>query len=272
MSDLRDLYQDVIFDHYKKPRNFHAMPHANHVAHGHNRLCGDELTIYLHLNGDVIEEVSFHGTGCAISTASASLMTDALKNKTVEEAERLFEHFHHLLTQDDAEPVPDLGKLEAMAGVREFPARVKCATLAWHTLQAALKDRAGSVATEQLPIRDSTMDLENASAAQETTIDEAALRNDIVAVLRTIYDPEISVNIYDLGLIYLLEIDPAGAVRIEMTLTAPACPVAGTFPGVVEGRVAEVPGVKSAHVELVWEPPWTIDSMSDETKLELGLL
>ncbi|HVW50027.1 MAG TPA: DUF59 domain-containing protein [Trinickia sp.] len=116
------------------------------------------------------------------------------------------------------------------------------------------------------------MDLENASAGQEASIDEEALRNDIIAVLRTIYDPEISVNIYDLGLIYLLDIDPEGTVQIEMTLTAPACPVAGTFPGVVEGRVAEVPGVKSVHVELVWEPPWSIDSMTDEVKLELGLL
>lgn len=272
MSDLRDLYQDVIFDHYKKPRNFHAMTHANHVAHGHNRLCGDELTIYLHIDGDVIKEVSFEGTGCAISTASASLMTDALKNRTVEEAEHLFEHFHDLLTHENAEPAPDLGKLEVLAGVREFPARVKCATLAWHTFQAALKDSAGSIATEQFPIRDSTMKLENASAGQEAIIDAEALRNDIVAVLRTIYDPEISVNIYDLGLIYLLDIDPEGAVKIEMTLTAPACPVAGTFPGVVEGRVADVPGVKCVHVELVWDPPWTLESMSDEVKLELGLL
>lgn len=272
MSDLRDLYQEVIFDHYKKPRNFHSMNDANHVAHGHNRLCGDELTIYLRLDGDVIKEVSFEGTGCAISTASASLMTEALKNRNVEEAERLFEEFHHLVTHNDAEPARDLGKLEVLAGVREFPARVKCATLAWHTLQAALKDRAASITTEQLSIRDSTMDLENANVRQEATVDEEELRKDIIAVLRTIYDPEISVNIFDLGLIYMLDIDPQGTVQIEMTLTAPACPVAGTFPGVVEGRVAEVPGVKSVHVELVWEPPWSVDSMSDEVKLELGLL
>jgi FeS assembly SUF system protein len=101
---------------------------------------------------------------------------------------------------------------------------------------------------------------------------EDALREDIITMLRTIYDPEISVNILDLGLIYLLDIDADGNVEIEMTLTAPACPVAGTFPGVVEGCVSQVPGVKSVHVELVWEPPWTIDSMTDEVKLELGLL
>lgn len=142
MSDLRDLYQEVIFDHYRKPRNFHALAAANHVAHGHNRLCGDQLTVYLQVVDGVIEDVSFEGTGCAISTASASLMTDALKGKTLDEAERLFQQFHQMVTQDDAEPDPALGKLEVLAGVREFPARVKCATLAWHTLQAALKERA----------------------------------------------------------------------------------------------------------------------------------
>jgi len=105
-----------------------------------------------------------------------------------------------------------------------------------------------------------------------TVFDEDALREDIVAVLRTIYDPEISVNIFDLGLIYLIDIDPEGNVHIEMTLTAPACPVAGTFPRVVEGHVAQVPGVAGVHVDLVWEPPWTIHSMTDEVKLQLGLL
>ncbi len=148
MSDLRDLYQDVIFDHYKTPRNHHALADASHVAHGHNRLCGDQVTVYLQLEDDVIAELSFEGAGCAISTASASLMTDALKGKTLGEAEHLFEAFHRMVTQDDTEPDPALGKLEVLAGVREFPARVKCATLAWHTLQAALKKRSVPVSTE----------------------------------------------------------------------------------------------------------------------------
>jgi len=109
-------------------------------------------------------------------------------------------------------------------------------------------------------------------AAEQPTVSEEDLRDEIIAVLRTIYDPEIHVNILDLGLIYMLDIDEQGNVEIEMTLTAPACPVAGTFPSVVEGRVNEVYGVKKVHVELVWEPPWSIDSMTDEVKLELGLL
>lgn len=148
MSDLRDLYQEVIFDHYKTPRNHHALADANHVAHGHNRLCGDQITVYLQVDGDMIQDLSFEGTGCAISTASASLMTDALKGKKIGEVEHLFEQFHHMVTDAEAEPDPALGKLEVLAGVREFPARVKCATLAWHTLQAALKDRAAPVSTE----------------------------------------------------------------------------------------------------------------------------
>jgi len=150
MSDLRDLYQEVIFDHYKTPHNYHALPDANHVAHGHNRLCGDQLTIYVQVEDDRIKDIGFEGAGCAISTASASLMTDALKEKTLGEAEHLFEAFHHMVTDTDTDtgPVQDLGKLEVLAGVREFPARVKCATLAWHTLQAALKDRAAPVSTE----------------------------------------------------------------------------------------------------------------------------
>ncbi len=148
MSELRDLYQEVIFDHYRKPRNHHALADANHVAHGHNPLCGDQVTIYLKVEDGVVLDLSFEGTGCAISTASASLMTDALKGKKLDEVEHLFEEFHQMVTHDDAEPDPELGKLEVLAGVREFPARVKCATLAWHTLQAALKDRAAPVSTE----------------------------------------------------------------------------------------------------------------------------
>jgi len=148
MNELRHLYQEVIFDHYRKPRNFHALADASHVAHGHNRLCGDQLTVYLHVKDGVIEDLSFEGNGCAISTASASLMTDALKGKRLDEVEQLFQEFHRMVTHNDVEPDPALGKLEVLAGVREFPARVKCATLAWHTLQAALQNRSTPVSTE----------------------------------------------------------------------------------------------------------------------------
>jgi len=147
MSDLSDLYQEVILDHNRRPRNFHAMPEASHGAEGYNPLCGDRLTLYLRMDGNVIADLSFEGSGCAISKASASLMTDALKGRTIEEAQALFERFHRMVTTPPDQDVEDLGKLSALAGVREFPVRVKCASLAWHTLKAAM-ERKQKVTTE----------------------------------------------------------------------------------------------------------------------------
>jgi nitrogen fixation NifU-like protein len=147
-SDLRDLYQEVIFDHYKAPRNCHPLPGANHQAEGYNPLCGDKVTIYVKVDDGTIADVAFEGAGCAIATASASLMTEALKGKKIAEVEHLFHDFHDMVTDKRTETPQDLGKLEVLAGVREFPARVKCATLAWHTLHAALKDQHQPVSTE----------------------------------------------------------------------------------------------------------------------------
>jgi len=147
-ADLRDLYQEVIMDHNKKPRNFREMADANHLAHGNNPLCGDALVIFLKLNGDLIEDVSFQGSGCAISVASASLMTESLKGKTVAEAEALYDIVHKQMTGEEVDH-STLGKLEVLSGVKEFPARVKCATLSWHTLHAAMdSDHDISVTTE----------------------------------------------------------------------------------------------------------------------------
>ena len=148
MLDLRELYQEVIIDHNRNPRNHHAMEAPTHQANGFNRLCGDKLTVYLHVENDIVQDISFVGCGCAISQASASLMTDAIKGKTVSDAHQLFERFHHMLTHDEA--VPDLhsDKLAVLAGVRAFPARVKCATLAWHTMDAALQKDNQTVVTE----------------------------------------------------------------------------------------------------------------------------
>lgn len=135
-GDLRELYQEVIFDHNRNPRNFHGMEAATHQADGHNPLCGDQLTVYARVIEGVVEEVSFIGHGCAISKASASLMTEAVKGKPLDEVESLFKDMHAMLTE--SHPDRDLGKLEVLSGVREFPARVKCATLAWHTLHNAI--------------------------------------------------------------------------------------------------------------------------------------
>ena len=150
MSDLRDLYQQTILDHTRKPRNKHEMPNATSTADGHNRLCGDKIRLFLKLNAGVIEDISFTGNGCAISTASASMMTEALKGKTLADAQPLFELFHTMLISPlDQEPdLEALNKLAVFSGVREFPVRVKCATLPWHTLQAAIKNQDAPVTTE----------------------------------------------------------------------------------------------------------------------------
>jgi nitrogen fixation NifU-like protein len=147
MSDLDELYQEVILDHNRRPRNFRVLEHATHQAEGYNPLCGDRLNLFLELDGDRIADVGFQGSGCAISKASASMMTDCVKGAAVADARALFERFHRMVTTPPDQEVEDLGKLSALAGVREFPVRVKCASLAWHTLKAAL-DRAEKTTTE----------------------------------------------------------------------------------------------------------------------------
>lgn len=145
---LRELYQEVILDHSKNPRNFREIENASHDAKGHNPLCGDRLSLYLIVEDGVIRDVSFKGAGCAISTASASMMTEALKGKTQAEAEALFGLFHDVVTGKSDDHEEALGKLAVFAGVRDYPVRVKCATLAWHTLNAALAEKEEAVSTE----------------------------------------------------------------------------------------------------------------------------
>jgi nitrogen fixation NifU-like protein len=146
-DDLRDLYQEVILDHYKKPRNYGPLQNADRVAEGNNPLCGDHLTLFVKLDDGKVGQIQFEGSGCAISKASASLMTTTVKGKTLEEVDSLFDRFHRMVT-GDATLAPSLGKLAALAGVSEFPVRVKCASLAWHTLMAALKGAKDPVSTE----------------------------------------------------------------------------------------------------------------------------
>ena len=146
--DLRSLYQEIIVDHNRRPRNFREIPDADRTAHGDNPLCGDRLTVYVNVRGGVIRDIGFVGNGCAISTASASLMTEALLGRTEQEADALFVKFHDLVAGTGRGAPGSLGKLEAFAGVREFPVRVKCATLAWHTVRTALNTPGGTASTE----------------------------------------------------------------------------------------------------------------------------
>ncbi len=144
---LRELYQEMIIDHGRAPRNFGALSTANHCQMGHNPLCGDKLTLYVVEQQGVVTDIKFEGAGCAISVASASLMTEAIKGKKIDDIEKLFSEFHHLVTEGKAATI-DLGKLAVFGGVAEFPIRVKCATLAWHTLNAALHNNSDPVTTE----------------------------------------------------------------------------------------------------------------------------
>jgi nitrogen fixation NifU-like protein len=149
MSELSDLYQEVILDHNRRPRNFRALEGPSRTQEGYNPLCGDRLTLYVELDGEVIRDVTFQGVGCAISKASASLMTEAVKGKTRAQARDMFNRFHDMVTSSPDSPAADLGKLSVLSGVREYPTRVKCASLAWHTLKAAVSDeKAGLVTTE----------------------------------------------------------------------------------------------------------------------------
>lgn len=148
MADLRDLYQEVILEHSKAPRNYRELPAANHKAEGYNPLCGDHFTLFLDMEGDTIRDIGFQGSGCAISKASASMMTQSVKGKSKQDAEKLFSEFHKLVTGQNNGNHADVGKLAAFSGVSEFPVRVKCATLAWHTLHAALEGKQESVSTE----------------------------------------------------------------------------------------------------------------------------
>ena len=150
VSDLRDLYQELILDHNRRPRNFGPLPDANRSARGINPLCGDKVTVHLQMEDGQVKDIRFEGTGCAISIASASVMTESLKQRTREDAESLFDRFHRMVAQAngaESDP-PGMGKLAAFAGVRDYPARVKCATLAWHTLRAALDGEEKAVSTE----------------------------------------------------------------------------------------------------------------------------
>lgn len=149
MSELSELYQEVILDHNKRPRNFRVIEPASATQEGYNPLCGDRLTLYLTVDDGRITDVAFQGSGCAISKASASLMTEAVKGRTVDEARALFDQFHQMITSPPGSALPEMGKLAVLSGVRDFPTRVKCAGLAWHTLKAAVSDQAGRPVTTE---------------------------------------------------------------------------------------------------------------------------
>ena len=247
--ELKELYQEIILDHAKNPRNKGKCEGYNHDAKAHNPLCGDKVHIYLKLDKDKsISGLSFEGEGCAISLASASILTDILKGKDLNFSKKVTGDFLNMLKNKSKITLNSLSEdqittISSLSGVQEFPMRIKCATMAWHTLLSAL----------------------------EKKIDMSDIKQKIVSEIKKIYDPEIPVNIYELGLIYKIEVNEQKKVNIEMTLTSPNCPVAEELPNAVKKNVLKIPEIKDVDLKLVWDPPWTKDKMSEAAKLELNL-
>ena len=281
MAGIEDLYREIILDHYRAPRNRGELPvPPAHRVEGFNPLCGDEVVLFLEVDDGVVSDVRTAGQGCSISQASTSMMSAAVKGKTVDEARKLIRAFKALMSihESKLEGESDgtdlqaeldgvqLGDLEALQGVVKFPVRIKCATLPWHTLRAALEQQREPVSTEQAASVG-----QGAGAGPPGPAAPRALEQAVIEVLRRVYDPEIPVNVYDLGLIYDIAVDHSGVVGITMTLTSPTCPVAMSLVRHVESKVASIPGVAAAKVKLVWDPPWNQDMMSEAARLQLGL-
>ena len=246
---LKKLYQEIILDHAKNPRNKGKCEGYNHDAKAHNTLCGDKVHIYLKLDKNKnISGLSFEGEGCAISLASASILTDTLKGRNLQFSKKVTDDFLNMLKNKTKITVNSLSDdqittISSLSGVQEFPMRIKCATMAWHTLLSAL----------------------------EKKIKMSEIKNKVISEIKKIYDPEIPVNIYELGLIYKIEVNEENKVFIEMTLTSPNCPVAESLPNSVKDNILKITDVKEVNLKLVWDPPWTKDMMSEAAKLELNL-
>jgi len=255
--ELKQLYQDIILEHGKSPRNLGKCEGYSHYAKGYNPLCGDKVHVYLKLDkGKKVGGLTFEGDGCAISLASASIMTELVKGKSFEETKEIMNAFLNMIKNTSEIQSNHLDnnqktKLMSLSGVKEFPMRVKCATLSWHTLVSAMEGRKREVNTEEEKMSD--------------------IKNKVIEEIKKIYDPEIPVNIYELGLIYKIEVDEKNKVNIDMTLTSPNCPVAESLPNEVKDNIKKVEGVSDVNLNIVREPPWDKDKMSEAAKLELNL-
>ena len=248
--NLKELYQEIILDHAKNPRNKGKCDGYNHDAKAHNPLCGDKVHIYAKLDENKnLSGISFEGEGCAISLASASILTDTLKGRDLQFSKRVTDDFLNMLKNKSKITLNSLSEdqvttISSLSGVQEFPMRIKCATMAWHTLLGS---------------------------SREKRIIMSDLKDKVISEIKKIYDPEIPVNIYELGLIYKIEIDNDKKVDIEMTLTSPNCPVAESLPNSVKDNILKIDGIKDVNLKLVWDPPWSKDKMSEAAKLELNL-
>ena len=262
MSLTGDLYREIIVDHFREPRNYGRLDPADLSAHGTNPFCGDDLEVTARLTGSALSALMTQGKGCSISQASASLMTEALKNRPLDEAAGLAQTFKDFLLGTGASTLPDaLSELEVLEGVKKYPVRIKCATLAWNTFLEAVARHRAAHATPTVQ-----------AAAATMPGDPEAIQQFLRNTLKTVIDPELNMNIVDLGLVYNTEANPQGQVRVTYTLTSPGCPLGPVIQAQIQGALKKVPWVTQVQSVLVWAPPWDPKTMaSDEAKMELGI-
>jgi nitrogen fixation protein NifU and related proteins len=282
LSLTDDLYREIILEHFRNPRNQGRLEHPTLASQGVNPFCGDEMELTLALQGEQIQDLRVQAKGCSISQASASMMSEAIKGHSLAEAEELARRFKAaMLNQAPLNLPPDLEDLEALEGVRKYPVRIKCAILGWNTLLEGIaahrkgQHQASHVEGEEGPRPDLAHRLDQSSAqAAALAAGPNADPNpeeQVRQALRTVLDPELNMNVLDLGLIYGLKIQ-GGSVQVTYTLTSPGCPLGPVIKGQMQGALNKLPWVKEVQTQLVWSPPWNPQAMaSDEVKTELGI-
>jgi len=272
MPDLDALYRDVVLDHYKNPRGRRPLDAPTACHEGENPLCGDQCKLCVEMKDGKVAGVEVQARGCAISTASGSMLAQLLPGKTAAEAAALVRSFKGMMHGEAPPAGVDLGDLESLEGVKMFPVRVKCALLAWTTLEELLRALTGGAPDEP---RGETAPIPAPGAAEPppSTPAPPVTRDVVLDALRPISDPELKIGIVDLGLVYGVEIDPsARRVRVRMTLTTPACPFGPALLDQARSAVRAIPGVEDAAVDLVWEPRWDPRTMaSDLAKDQLNI-
>ena len=278
MSLTDDLYREIILEHFKNPRNHGRLERPDIAAEGANPFCGDELELGLTLQADTVKEVRAECKGCSISQASASMMTDAIKGKSLSEAEEMAKKFKKMMLENGPMDLPpEMEDLESLEGVKKYPVRIKCAILGWNTLLEGIEayrhgqHQAKHVEGEEgaHPNLAQQLASEKGPAAEKGPADN--LQEEVRTALKSVIDPELNMNVVDLGLIYGIDVQ-GNQVKVTHTLTSPGCPLGPVIKGQMHSALARIPWVKEIQVELIWTPPWDPHTMaSEEVKTELGI-
>ncbi len=282
MSLTDDLYREIILEHFKNPRNHGRLEKPDLTAQGANPFCGDELELTVALAGETLRDIRFQAKGCSISQAAASMMTEVVKGRTLNEAEALAKQFKAVMLESAPLNLsPELEDLESLEGVRKYPVRIKCAILGWNTLLDGIEThrqgghQATHVEGEEGAHPDLAHQLTDKTASEAASLKETAapnsLQEQVWTTLKSVIDPELNINVVDLGLVYGIEIKE-NSVKIVYTLTSPGCPLGPVIKGQMNSALTRLPWVKEIQPELVWSPPWDPHTMaSEEAKTELGI-